>query len=98
MANYTFSSDLVNDILFRAGEPIDGTSDFDSVALQYLNRAYQSVWSGGSEILPQINEQWWWLRKDDQGVLTLNPVIDTGTVLVSIILVICIGVEYLASI
>lgn len=80
MANYTFSSDLVSDILFRAGEPTDGTSDYDSVALQYLNRAYQGMWSGGSELVPAMSEVWWWLRKDDQGVLTLNPIIEAGTV------------------
>lgn len=83
MANYTFSSDLITDILFRAGEPTDGTSDFDAVALQYLNRAYQGLWSGGRELWPEINEVWWWLRKDDQGVLTLNPLIDAGTVSVT---------------
>jgi hypothetical protein len=83
MANYTTGTDLVTDILFRANEPTDGTSDFDSVALQYLNRAYQGIWSGGSELDPSIMEVWWWLRKDDQGVLTLNPVTDTGTIAVT---------------
>jgi|TARA_Y100000310_G_scaffold231529_2_gene234120 hypothetical protein len=83
MANYTTSADLVNDILFRASEPTDGTSDFDAAALQYLNRAYQGIWSGGSELDPEIMEVWWWLRKDDQGVLTLDPVTDTGTVSVT---------------
>jgi len=83
MANYTFSSDLISDILFRAGEPTDGTSDFDAVALQYLNRAYQAIWSGGRELIPELNEVWWWLRKDDQGVLILNPLTDTGTVSVT---------------
>lgn len=83
MANYTTSADLVTDILFRANEPTDGTSDFDSIALQYLNRAYQGLWSGGSEVDPSVNEVWWWLRKDDQGVLTLNPLENTGTVAVT---------------
>lgn len=83
MANYTTGTDLVTDILFRANEPTDGTSDFDSVALQYLNRAYQGIWSGGSELVPEVMEVWWWLRKDDQGVLTLDPVTDTGTVSVT---------------
>lgn len=83
MANYTTNADLVTDILFRANEPTDGTSDFDAIALQYLNRAYQGLWSGGSEIDPEVNEVWWWLRKDDQGVLTLNPLQDTGTIAVT---------------
>ena len=79
MANYTTAQDLVNDVLFRANEPTDGTSDFDSQALQYLNRAYQGIWSGGSELVPTVNEQWWWLRADAQGTIILNPIIKAGT-------------------
>ncbi len=83
MANYTTSQDLINDALFRSNEPTDGTSDFDSVAVTYLNRAYHGIWSGGSELEPDVDEVWWWLRKDGQGTLTLNPVYDTGTVSVT---------------
>lgn len=83
MANYTTSQDLVNDILVRGHELADGTSDFDSDVVTYLNRAYLGMIRGGSELDPDIDEAWWWLRADDQGVLTLNPVIDTGTVSVT---------------
>jgi len=83
MANYTTSADLLDDILFRAREPTDGTSDLNTQAIVHLNRAYQGIWSGGSELDPNIHEKWWWLRKDDQGVLTLNPVHDTGTISVT---------------
>jgi len=83
MAQYTTSADLVEDILWRGGEKTDGTSDYDAKALTYLNRAYQGIWSGGSELDPNVQEVWWWLRKDDQGVLTLNPKITTGTVSVT---------------
>ncbi len=79
MANYTNSKDLVDDILFRAGEPTDGTSDFDAQALQYLNRAQQALVTGGAEIDPEINEKWWWLRKDPPGTLKLEAVVDGGT-------------------
>lgn len=83
MANYKFSSDLVNDILFRAGETTDGTSNFEAIALQYLNRAYQSMWMGGGEFLDGNNQNWWWLRKDPPGTLILQPSITTGTVSVT---------------
>lgn len=79
MANYQFGSDLFTDILWRSGEPTDGTSEYTSVAKQYLNRAYQAVWTGGAELDPGINEDWWWLRKDPPGTLTLDPSITTGT-------------------
>lgn len=81
MANYQFSSDLVNDVLFRAGEPTDGTSDFEAPALQYVNRAYQAIWMGGIEIAPEVNEPWWWLFKEANFVTELP--ISAGTVSVT---------------
>ena len=83
MANYQYSADLVNDVLFRVGEPTDGTSDFESAALQYLNRAYQIIWTGGGEFDETLNEEWWWLQKRPPGVLTLQPKIVAGTVQVT---------------
>lgn len=80
MANYQFSADLVNDILYRAGEGTDGSSDFQAVALQYLNRAYQSLVLGGSEIKPDCNEDWWWARKYPPGVINILSEITAGTV------------------
>lgn len=81
MANYKFSADLVSDILFRSGEPTDGSSDFQAAALQYLNRAYQALWMGGTEVDPQVNENWWWLLKEGQILTTAK--IATGTVSVT---------------
>lgn len=87
MANYQYTADLVTDILWRAGEATGSagarTSDFATVALQYVNRAYQAVWMGGAEIDPHIQEEWAWLRKDPAGLLSLLPVLTTGTVQVT---------------
>lgn len=83
MANYTTSQDLVNDILFRAGENTDGTSDFAAAALAYLNRAYQALIMGGSEVDPELNEDWWWARKHPPGILNLVPSEESGTVSVT---------------
>lgn len=83
MANYTTTPDLLADALFRVGEPTDGTSDFDTVALTYLNRVYQALCLGGEELNPDLHEDWWWLRKSPPGLLTLQPVITTGTVAVT---------------
>ncbi len=73
MANYRYTKDLVDDVLFRGGEAVDGTSDFHAKALEYVNRAYQAVWMGGSEIDPTINEEWWWLR--NSGSLFMAPAV-----------------------
>ncbi len=83
MSNLQFSSDILDDMLFRAGEPTDGTSEFESKALESLNRAYQALWMGGTELDPTINEDWWWLLADPPLVLTLEPVITSGTVSVA---------------
>src|SRR2546427_10498 len=81
MANYTSSLDLKNDVLFRAGELTDGTSDFDAQALQYLNRAWQIIWEGGHELDPETREDWIWLMKT--GYLTLQPFITANVNLTS---------------
>ena len=83
MANYDTSADLLDDILDRAGEPTDGTSDFNTAAIRYLNRAYQGIWKGGSELDSSVNEVWWWLRKDDQGTIILDPLYNTGSISVT---------------
>jgi len=83
MANYQYTTDIKADVLDRANEPTDGTSDFDSVCEDYINRAYQSIWTGGGELDPEIQEDWWWLRSTTPGILTLNPVVTTGTISVT---------------
>ena len=35
---YQYTTDLVNDALRRASEPIDGSSEFQAEALDYLNK------------------------------------------------------------
>lgn len=80
MANFQYTSDLKADALFRAGEPTDGSSDWDARVLEYLNRAYRILRDGGSELDPMVREDWWWLRKSPPGVLTLQPTITTGSV------------------
>lgn len=78
-----FTSEIVDDVLFRAGEPTDGTSDFDSAALDYVNRAYRAIWVGGGEFVEGMNEPWLWLKKDPPGTLRLSPAYTTGSVTVT---------------
>lgn len=75
MANYQFTSDLIADILFRAGEPTTGVSDLNEQALVYVNRAYQTMYLGGGEISNDLNEDFWWAKKNPPGVLNLQPII-----------------------
>lgn len=75
MANYQYTSDLLTDVLFRAGEPTDAGSDYYDRALVYLNRAYHAVCQGGSELVPGMNEDWGWLTRYESGIL--EPRIET---------------------
>jgi hypothetical protein len=75
------SLDLVQDILDRADELTDGSSDFQDQALRFLNRAYRALCMGGNEFMPGRNPDWWWLR--DVGTLLLRPAYTTGTMDVS---------------
>lgn len=73
MANLTTNSDIINDALFRAGEPINGTSEFLAQTISDYNRTYLAICRGGSELLPDAQENWWWLRSANPGVITLQP-------------------------
>lgn len=81
MANLKYSSDIIENVLFEAGEKIDGTSDFDTQVLIWLNSNYRKIWQGGGEFDPSINEDWTWLRKS--GNIILQAKITTGTISVT---------------
>lgn len=83
MANLKYTTDLQTDVLFRAGEPTDGRSDYNDHVLALLNRAQSALALGGCEFAPDINEDWWWLRKDPPGTLVLQAPMETGTVTVT---------------
>jgi hypothetical protein len=83
MSNLVYTADIINDALFRAGEPTDGTSDYRTQALSYLNNLYLQICAGGTELNPGMKEDWVWLRKSFPGVLILVPPITAGTVTVT---------------
>ena len=81
MANLQYTSEIIDHGLFRASELIDGTSDYESQALIFLNKGYRALYMGGSEFVPKSNEVWWWMK--DTGNLILQSSIKTGTVSVT---------------
>lgn len=72
MANYQYTSDLLADIIFRSGGLASG-DEFETVGLQYLNRAYFDICSGSSVVAPEVREDWLWLRSMQPGILRLFP-------------------------
>lgn len=77
---YVTGADIVSDILFRAGE-LEGGSEWDTKAVDYLNRVYKALCAGSSEFLPEFIDDWWWMRA--RANLILDPVITDGTVSVT---------------
>lgn len=80
MAILETSEQLLQDALFRAGE-VPGASEWDSKALDYLNREYRAVCAGASEFLPEYVADWWWMRAN--GLLTILPTYSLGTLTVT---------------
>jgi hypothetical protein len=81
VSNLTFTSELLDDILRRAGETTSGNSKYEARTLIYLNRAYRSLAQGGLEFDNKKVRDWWWLHT--QGNLVLQPIRNTGTVSVT---------------
>jgi hypothetical protein len=81
VANLKFSGEILDDILTRAGELNDGTSDFHVQALIYLNRAAKAIYRGGGEIDKDIHEDWLWQKQT--ATLILEPKITAGSVIVT---------------
>ena len=81
MTTLQTSAELIAHGLFQAHEVTDGTSDYASVAVDYLNKAYRAISMGGNEWVRDRNPGWWWLR--DEASLILQPIISTGSVSVT---------------
>lgn len=77
------TSVLKKSVLFRAGELTDGTSPYDSKALEYINQIYRSVLAGGNEFEVELGQPWVWARAVQPGTVVLKPKYSTGTVTVT---------------
>jgi hypothetical protein len=72
--------ELRADVLWLAGEPGDGSSDFHERAVDYLNAALDAVISGGplgGAVLPIVD--WLWARRT--GFLTIQPAFESQALL-----------------
>ena len=67
--NYNTFGDILEDVLFRAGEN-NRDSDFEESAKRYILRAYDSIVNGGTEFNFLLDIKWWWLRKE--ATLSIN--------------------------
>lgn len=63
---------IKNSVLFRCGELTDGTSAYDSKALEYINQIYRSILSGGNEFNLDLGKPWVWAKARTPGTLVLQ--------------------------
>jgi hypothetical protein len=75
---YVTTTDLINDALRRASEPIDGTSEYQAEALDYLNKGYSGLATGTLEQSEDTHVPWWWLLSPTPGIITLVPNLGQG--------------------
>ncbi len=80
MANFTTTADLKALTLEYAGEPTDGSSSFDALALTFINLLYFDILSGGNEYDLELSQPWTWAKAQRPGTLVLRPAFETGTV------------------
>lgn len=80
MANSKSAQDLLKGSLQKAGEANDGSSDYHSLALKYLNVAHRSILSGSNEWDVDVGEPWPWARARDSRTIILKAPYETGTI------------------
>lgn len=80
MAQLRTTADLKDQVLLKCGELTNGTSDYDSDALNYLNEAYQGLIAGSNEFDVDAGEPWVWAKAEKPILLLLRAPFETGTV------------------
>lgn len=83
MSLFYSGADLKRGSLQRAGEPTDGSSQYDAVAMKYINQIHFNIISGANEFDVDCGEPWAWARAKTPLILTLQPTYTTGTVSVA---------------
>ena len=65
-------------MLQKSGEPTNGNSPFQSIALTYLNRVHQVIRGGGSFLNLNVDEPWIWARHHFPIIVELQPAFTSG--------------------
>jgi len=79
------TADILDNALFRAGEPTNGNSSYEDKALEYINKIQHTVISGGHIFAlgdlkgVTVEEDWVWARARAPLTLELRPSITTGS-------------------
>lgn len=80
MAQFRTTADILDEILQKAGEPINGNSPFETLARTYANKVHHAIIGGGNIFNLDVDEPWVWARSKSPIVLELKPAYTTGTI------------------
>lgn len=80
MANLRTTEDLLIDALRKAGEKTDGTSQYASDALEYMNAVYKNILAGATKFLPSLGEPWAWAKARYPTIIQLLVPYQAGSV------------------
>lgn len=80
MAQFRTTADILDEILQKAGEPTNGNSPYESLAVTYANKAHHAIIGGGNIFNLTVDEPWVWARSRFPIVIELEPAYTTGTI------------------
>lgn len=80
MSQFRTTADILDEILLKAGEPINGNSLFETRARTYANKAHHAIIGGGNIFNLNVDESWTWARARFPIVMELMPAYRDGGV------------------
>lgn len=80
MGNFRTSADLFLETLQKSGEVQNGNSQYQTIAMTYLNKVHHAIIAGGNLFDITVDENWAWARSRYPFSIDLQPAVTTGTV------------------
>jgi len=78
VAQFRNTADIISEILQKSGEPTNGNSPFQSIALTYANKVHHAIVGGGNIFNINVDEPWVWARSHAPIVVELQPAYTSG--------------------
>lgn len=82
MSQFRTTADILTEVLQKAGEPINGNSQYQTIALTYVNKVHHAIIGGGSILNINVDEPWVWARSKYPIVMELQPSFTSASVTV----------------
>lgn len=80
MAQFRNTQDILDEILQKAGEPTNGNSPYETLALTYANKVHHAIIAGGNIFNVDVDEPWVWARSRYPLIMELQPAFTSGSI------------------